>query len=226
MKKFIVIILILLSIFVGMYIYRKNKIEENRRHTISATEVNQIETYIQKIYMWREVTEQALPTFDDINDAPDLWVWEVVKKNIEDYELSYDQIENMAQQIFGENFKKEFPKEGYKYMQYDETSDKYIPVGTGLDNKEDVFLLNNIEKNDEEYTVQIIEYLEEYGGEDSANNVKIENLKDEVIENIASTEETNIQKIVKENIDKFTKKEIKIKKNNETSFNVISVKDV
>ena len=32
MKKFIVIILILLSIFVGMYIYRKNKIEENRRH--------------------------------------------------------------------------------------------------------------------------------------------------------------------------------------------------
>ena len=77
MKKLLAIICVLLVIFVGMYIY-KNNINQN---TVNVSEVEKIEEYISKIYMWQEVTEEALPKFDNINNAPDLWVWEVVKKN-------------------------------------------------------------------------------------------------------------------------------------------------
>ena len=77
MKKFIVIIIILLIIFIGLYIYRKNEIKEK---TVTVDEITQIETYLQKIYMWKEITNEALPTFQNINEAPDNWIWQVVQK--------------------------------------------------------------------------------------------------------------------------------------------------
>ena len=30
--------------------------------------------------MWKEITKEALPTFENINNANELWVWEVIKK--------------------------------------------------------------------------------------------------------------------------------------------------
>ena len=56
---------ILLIIFIGIYINKKNIGNE----TVTATEVNNIEEYISKIYMWQEITEEALPKFNNINDA-------------------------------------------------------------------------------------------------------------------------------------------------------------
>ena len=103
MKKMLVIIFILLIIFIGVYINKKNIGNE----TVTATEVNNIEEYISKIYMWQEVTEEALPKFNNINDAPDLWLWEVVKKNLDNYEVSYDEVEQKAKEIFGEEFTKQ-----------------------------------------------------------------------------------------------------------------------
>ena len=99
MKKLLAIICVLLVIFIGMFIYKTNINKEN----VTASEVQNIEDYISKIYMWKEITEEALPKFDNINNAPDLWVWEVVKKDLEDYELSYDEIQEKAKEIFGEN---------------------------------------------------------------------------------------------------------------------------
>ena len=156
MKKLIIIIIILLLIFVGMYIYRQNRIVSNRSSEVSVDEINQIETYLQKIYMWREITGDALPVFDNINNAPDVWLWEVVKKNLEEYELSYEQLQDKTKEIFGEDLQKEFPREGYEYMEYNEETDTYYAVGSGLDNQEDVFLLDKIQKQDKGYTVQII----------------------------------------------------------------------
>ena len=154
MKKLIIIIIILLLIFVGMYIYRQNRIVSNRSSEVSVDEINQIETYLQKIYMWREITGDALPVFDNINNAPDVWLWEVVKKNLEEYELSYEQLQDKTKEIFGEDLQKEFPREGYEYMEYNEETDTYYAVGSGLDNQEDVFLLDKIQKQDKGYTVQ------------------------------------------------------------------------
>ena len=231
MKKLIVIIIILLIIFVGMYIYRQNRIVSNQLSEVSVDEINQIETYLQKIYMWREITGDALPIFDNINNAPDVWLWEVVKKNLEEYELSYEQLQDRTKEIFGEDLQKEFPKEGYEYMEYNEETDTYYAIGSGLDNQEDVFLLDKIQKQDNGYTVQIVEYLEDYseGYETSEEdyNVQIKNLNDETIGEVKSTEsETNIQQFVKDNIDKFTKKEVNLKTDENGNIYVTSVRNI
>lgn len=231
MKKLIVIIFILFIIFIGMYMYRQNKINANKNNEITIDEINKIETYLQKIYMWREITGEALPTFENINDALDVWVWESVKKNLEEYEVSYEQLQNKVKELFGEDFQKEFPKEGYEYMEYNEETDKYYAIGSGLDNQEDVFLLNNIQKQENGYVVQIVEYLEDYAeGSETTNqeyNIQIKNLKDETIGTVKNTEdEVNIQQIVKENIDKFTKKEIVLKIDANENIFVTSVKNV
>ena len=144
MKKLIAIIIILVIIFVGMVVYKNVAI--NTSNNISIQEISQIETYITKIYMWKEITGQALPNFEDINQAEDVWIWEVVKKNLEDYEFFYEEIQEKAKDLFGERLTKEFPKEGTEYIIYDEKIDKYYAVGMGLDQLDDLFLLNEIQK--------------------------------------------------------------------------------
>ena len=80
-----------------MYINQRNQIESSK---ISAEEVDNIEVYVTKIYMWKEVTGEALPKFQNINDAPDKWVWEVVKKNMEKYEdITFEEIQEKAKEI-------------------------------------------------------------------------------------------------------------------------------
>ena len=231
MKKLVVIIIILLIIFIGMYIYRQNQITINRNNEITVDEINKIETYLQKIYMWKEITGEALPTFDNINNAPDVWLWEVVKKNLEEYELSYEQLQDKAKEIFGNDLQKEFPKEGYEYMEYNEETDTYYAIGSGLDNQEDVFLLDTIQRKENGYTVQIVEYLEDYSeGIETTNteyNIQIKNLNDETIGTVKNTEdETNIQQIVKDNIDRFTKKVVNLKTDENGNIYVISVQNV
>ena len=231
MKKFIVIILILLIIFIGMFAYRQNKIAQNKNAEVTVDEINKIETYLQKIYMWKEITGEALPSFENINNAPDVWIWEVVKKNLEQYELSYEQLEEKKKEIFGNDLEKEFPKEGYEYMKYNAETNKYYAVGTGLDNQEDVFLLDKIEKKESGYTVQIVEFLEDYSEtyntEQTEYNIQIKNLNDEIIGTVKSTEnETNIQQLVKDNIDKFTKKEVELKTDSNGNIYVTNVKKV
>lgn len=226
MKKLLAIICILLVIFIGMFIY-KNNINQNN---ITVSEVQKIEDYIYQIYMWQEITEEALPKFDNINNAPDLWVWEVVKKNLENYELSYDEIQEKATQIFGNNFTKQFPKEGSEYIYYNEDLDKYITTGIGLDTQDDMFYIKKINKTKDGYEVEIVEYLEDYenamGLEDETEvyDIYIKNLKQETVATIKSNEgETRAIEVVKENIDKFTTKTVKLVKGAEGKLFVESV---
>ena len=227
MKKLLAIICILLVIFIGMFIY-KNNINQNN---ITVSEVQKIEDYISKIYMWQEITEEALPKFDNINNAPDLWIWEVVKKNLENYELSYDEIQEKAIQIFGDDFKKQFPKEGSEYIYYNEDLDKYITTGIGLDTQDDMFYIKKINKTKEGYEVEIVEYLEDYENsmgledENEVYDIYIKNLDQETVTTIKSNEgETRAIEVVKENIDKFTTKTVKLIKDSEGKVFVESVK--
>ena len=226
MKKLVAIICVLLVIFIGMYI---NKTKSSQK-IVTASEVEKVEEYISKIYMWKEVTEEALPEFNNINEAPDLWTWEVVKKNLEDYELTYEEIQQKATELFGKQFTKQFPKEGTEYIKYDEQTDKYITSGIGLDSLDDCFLIKNINKNKNEYDVEIVEYLEEYinsagvEDEDEVYDIYIKNLNQDTIATIKSNEgETKAIETVKENIDKFTTKTIKLIKDSDGNIYVKQV---
>ena len=227
MKKLVAIICILLVIFVGMYVNRS----KSNQNLITATEVEKVEEYISKIYMWKEITGEALPKFDNINDAPDIWTWEVVKKDLENYELTKDEIQNKATELFGNQFKKEFPQEGTEYMQYDEKLGKYISTGIELDTLDDCFYIKNIRKTKDGYEVEIAEYLEDYvnylGVEDENEiyEIYIKNLNEETIANVKNTEgETKTIDVVKENLDKFTTKTVNLKKNSNGNIYVESVK--
>lgn len=226
MKKLVAIICVLLVIFIGMYI---NKTKSSQK-MVTASEVEKVEEYISKIYMWKEVTEEALPEFNNINEAPDLWTWEVVKKNLEDYELTYEEIQQKATELFGKQFTKQFPKEGTEYIKYDEQTDKYITSGIGLDSLDDCFLIKNINKNKNEYDVEIVEYLEDYSNsagvedEDEVYDIYIKNLNQDTIATIKSNEgETKAIETVKENIDKFTTNTIKLIKDSDGNIYVKQV---
>lgn len=227
MKKLLAIICILLIIFIGMYIYKSNINQNN----VTVSEVQKIEEYISKIYMWQEVTEEALPKFDNINNAPDLWVWEVVKKNLEEFELDYNQIQEKAIEIFGNNFTKQFPKEGSEYIYYDENYGKYLTTGIGLDTQDDVFFIKKINKNKNGYEVEIVEYLEDYENaigiedENEVYDIYIKNLDQETIATIKSDEgETRVIEVVKENIDKFATKKVNLITDSEGNIYLESVK--
>ena len=218
MKKLIAIIIILAIIFVGMVVYKNVAI--NTSNNISIQEISQIETYITKIYMWKEITGQALPNFEDINQAEDVWIWEVVKKNLEDYEFFYEEIQEKAKDLFGERLTKEFPKEGTEYIIYDEKIDKYYAVGMGLDQLDDLFLLNEIQKTPTGYEVEIIEYLEDYSQtlNEEDDFVIIRNTNEEEIGRVNSKEEEKVKEMVKNHIDKLSRKKIVLKLENEKLY--------
>ena len=208
MKKMLVIIVILAMILVSMIIYKNIAINKNK--SVNVQEVEQIEEYISKIYMWKEITKEALPTFENINNANELWVWEVIKKNLETYETTYEEIQQKGKELFGEKFEKQIPKEGNDSFYYDQESNKYLATEIVLDEEEDSFLLKDIEKEGEKYKVKIIEYIEDYSEE---NKVIIRNLQEEEIGRVSTTDsETKIKEIVKNNKERFSQKNIEIKK--------------
>lgn len=208
MKKMLVIIVILAMILVSMIIYKNIAINKNK--SVNVQEVEQIEEYISKIYMWKEITKEALPTFENINNANELWVWEVIKKNLDTYETTYEEIQQKGKELFGEKFERKIPKEGNDSFYYDKESNKYLATEIVLDEEEDSFLLKDIEKEGEKYKVKIIEYIEDYSEE---NKVIIRNLQEEEIGRVSTSDsETKIKEIVKNNKERFSQKNIEIKK--------------
>lgn len=208
MKKMLIIIVVLAGILISMIIYKNMAVSS--KNNVNIQEIKKIEEKISSIYLWKEVTDAALPEFEDINETTDIWIWEVVKKNIDKFEVGYDEIVQTSKEIFGQNFNKEFPKSGNLSYKHDEEKDIYIPTEVNLDQMEDVFIISNIHKNEDGYEVEIIEYLEDYSNE---QRVVIRNLAEEEIGQVSSSEsETKIKEIVKENSSRFNKKKIYLKK--------------
>lgn len=214
MKKLWMVIVILVVIFLGMLVYKNIGIKKSN---INIEEIEKIESYIDEIYMWKEITREALPCFEEINQADEVWVWQVVQKNLEEYEISYTQIQDKARELFGEKFTKEFPKEGTEYLMYEEENDKYYPMEINLDQQEDMFLLNQIDKIENGYEVEIVEYLEDYSQttKEENNQIIIKNIKGEEIGRVNSKEEKESNEIAKSNVDKLTKKKLVLKLENE-----------
>ena len=222
MKKLLAIIAVLLVILIGMIIYRNS---QNQVKNISVEEVSSIEQYLQKIYLWKEITNQAIPLFKTIEEADDTWIWEVVKKNLEEYEVDKIQLEEKAKDLFGQEFAKEYPGEGTKSFVYDEETKKYYPTESQLDEQEDLFLLDTIQRTEEGYDVEIVEYLEDYTKAEEGQ-VEIKNINDEMIASVDSNQvDVKGIDLVKENKDRFTKKRIFLKVEGDKIF-VTKVEEV
>lgn len=215
MKKMIAIIIVLLIIFISMAIYKYVIVVNNQ---IKIEDVNKIEEYIFRIYCWKEVTDEALPKFNNINEAPDKWIWEVVKKNSEEYELTYNQIKNKQVELFGENLTKEYPKEGTESFVYNQDDNKYIASETQTDENDDNFFVSKITKIKNGYEVEILEYLEDYSRYEQ-NEVLVKNLKEEIIATLDTNEvERKTIEVLKNNMEKFTTKKITLKYKNEQIY--------
>lgn len=214
MKKLWMVIVILAVIFVGMLVYKNREIKKSN---IKIEEIEKIESYINQIYMWKEITGEALPYFETIEEANERWIWQVVQKNLEDYELSYEQIQDKAKELFGQNFTKEFPKQGTEFLVYEEENNKYYPIEINLNQQEDVFLFNQINRIEKGYEVEIIEYIEDYSQtiKERNNQIIIRNLKGEEIGRVNSEDEKEAKEIVKNNVDQLTKKKLILKLENE-----------
>ena len=218
MKKFIIIIVILAIIFIGMVIHKNLAIETTN---VTIEEVSKIENYINQIYLQKEIVGESLPYFENINDANEKWIWEVVKKNTEEDKISYEQLQEKAKEIFGQDFTKEFPKEGTDYLKYNEQENLYEIIITESYDQGALFLLNNIEKEKEGYKVELVEYLEDYSpmlSEQPEDYIIIKNLDGEEISKTSSSNEEEELDIVKRNIDRFSKKEVLLKSENEKLY--------
>lgn len=211
MKKMIVTIIILFIIFISMVIYRNIEKESE----LKVDEVNKIENYIEKIYGWKEITKEALPTFLNINDADEKWIWAIVRENLHEFEVQYDKIGEEAKELYGDEFNKQFPKEGNEFIAYDDETKTYKINEITLDAVSDSYLLSKIEKEKTGYKVEIIEYLVDYTNSEEGK-VEIQNLNGDKIYELTEEEATegNIKKVVKENTDKFDKKKIELENTN------------
>ena len=210
MKKMILTIVVLLVILVGMII-NKN-IEKSQE--VKIDEVQAIENYIKKIYGFKEVTFDALPEFDNINNASQAWLWGVLRKNIESEEITDEIIQGKVEELFGKEISNDFSLKENEYIKYDNETQKYVFENITLDAIDDEFFINKIEKNKDDYKIQIVEYLVDYT--DSENGkIIIKNLNDEVIKETINEENPDILQIVKDNLDRFSKKNITLVKENE-----------
>ena len=201
-----------------MIVYKNVAIKSNH---VSIQEIEKIENYINQVYMWKEVTGEAMPVFEDINQANERWVWEAVKKNIEEDKPSYEQIQKKAKELFGQAFTKEFPKEGTEYLTYNEQTNQYEAIAVDLDQQGDLFLLNTIKKTKTGYEVEIVEYLEDYSPmlkEKAENFIIIRNLQEEEIGRMSGSVEEEETDLVKRNIDKFSKKKLELKIENDKLY--------
>ena len=91
--------------------------------------------------------------------------------------------------------------------------------------KEDLFLLDTIQRTEEGYDVEIVEYLEDYTKAEEGQ-VEIKNINDEMIASVDSNQvDVKGIDLVKENKDRFTKKRIFLKVEGDKIF-VTKVEEV
>lgn len=211
MKKMIITIIILAIIFIGMVINRQ--IEQ--ANEIKIEEIQLVENYMEKIYGWSEITNQSLPEFDNLNEANTKWLWGIVRKNIEEEEITYETINEKVKELYGEELTTKYPKEGTEFIKYNEETNDYIPSEIELDANDDRFYINKITKIKNGYTAEIVEYLVDYTDSDN-NNIYLKNLNGEIVEKLTGEEtKQEVTQKVKEKIDKFTKKKATLKKLND-----------
>lgn len=181
----IVIVLLMAGIIGGYLIFSQkdlglmiSKREENKTNNIAGNEelnskiendlenqetkfLNKIDTYISNIYYGLNTT---ISEFENINSANEEWIWECAYSNLNNIVsddttiVKKEQIEESAKQVFGNNFKKEFPEEGLEFWLEPE-EDGYFYAKTSVEKDfYDDYILVSYERNGSIITANIVEY--------------------------------------------------------------------
>lgn len=120
-----------------------------------------IEKYLGKIYF---ILEDVIPSFTDINEANEKWIWKCAYCNLVRNEkdtgdkVTKEQVEDSAKEIFGKDFIKQFPKEGLEFW-LEPDGNKYFVAAAGIE--PDYFyeyIINSIAYKDNQVLLELIEY--------------------------------------------------------------------
>lgn len=207
---------------------------------LASNELYEIENYIEVLYP----LGKSIPEFNNINEVDKNWIWFVVRRLInkihistgEESLISYDGVNQIANMIFGDDFKQKFPTYGNYYLKYEngyynvegyfEWPEGYCPS----------YIVNDVVKQeDNRYKITIIEYIADYiwdWDEQVVGEVKLYNDEnyEKCIKEFSNYDrvigESEIKDYVSKNANKFTKKELIIKLTEDNNFNIVSCKTI
>lgn len=221
-----------------------NNIENQKEQEISDIEEAVLIEYIEKIYKRHE---SYIPEFTDINEADEEWLWGVIYDNCKHWSLNMGtytdnsvvyrkEMLDKGKELFGYALTKEPSKTEYiNWIEYNSKYDCYINIGRGGSGATPKYIISEISREDNIFTVIIVEYLYDASdiplGEDPRPykiNLKSGETTVETFDSIGeysvdnyAAEEKKAKKYVTENEDKFVHKKLTIK-NNFGKYNLVS----
>jgi len=213
-----------------------NNNEDKKEQLISNIEEAVLKEYIEKIY---KRFEMSMPEFKNINDADESWLWGVTYQNcqfgsidmgnyVDDTVVYKDDMINKGKELFGDLLTKVPPVETNPYfIEYNSEHDCYINVGRGGTLANPEYVVSEISRENDIFTVIILEYVYDetagapgFGNEDKPFIISLNSGETKVV-TFNSNEKFDVEKYVLENKDKFVQKKLTIK-NNGGKYNLVS----
>ena len=195
------------------------------------------EEYVETMCAW---IGNELPTFTNINEADPEWIWGNVRNLfeyvVEKAEVEYDEITEFSKLIYGDNLNLRFPKEGGYGFDYDDASDLYVIDSSYYEGDYLEFTVKNMDENENQVTVDIIEYSVGEETNDNGDVVKIvlydkngNEIKSYDIEDSNELLDNYYEKL--EEIEADTKNlnanlRVVLEKNEDEMYNIVSITEV
>ena len=188
----IFIIILLAAVLVGTVVYYNKAQDKNNIEAGKEITLDEIARKFEEKYSTGS-NYGLLPEFNDINEADEEWLWFMLKSyaqnKYEDDEnklLTYNEVETLAKEFFGEKFNKKFPKNGVYGFEKQEGKYNFNSYMECSEASYSEIAIKNIVKNNNNYEVTIIEYELTYADilgldEGGESKVIITNLQDDKI---------------------------------------------
>lgn len=225
MKKlfnFLIFITLFISLILLIFKFISNHKSPNI--IISDSEKENLIIYLNDIYN----SIYGIPEFNNINEADETWLWDNINQyltNHSEFEernlncsYTYEEISSYAKILYGDSLNKKFPI-GNEVMIYDEENNLF-GVPSSYFNNFFEYQIENIQKNNNIYTVNIIDYAisfwEHQGEHPTYNtnffNINEFNLNGELSKDIIFyvTDLKEYENNILKNKDKFTSKTLTI----------------
>lgn len=171
MKKDKIIYIIIIVLILGFVIYKK--FIEVPGHVagqmaiedlISQVHYEDAEKHLKDIFIEYENNFNviALPEFQNINEAPKEWIWNVLYNNLDNEEnkYTYEQIQEKLINLFSSEIQNKFPEQGIEELiEKSKENNLYYKVDLKNNNaKKYGYCIKSLTQEDNIYKIYIIEY--------------------------------------------------------------------